>query len=205
MATRAAKPFAQSAVCLLSWTLVAVPTAGDALARNLRRRRLERGLSVSELARSAGVSKATISAVERGLGNPSVDTVWALAQALNVSFGALFDDDGRDAIQLRRLDDAPVVSSAPGFVGRQLLTLRRGGELEVYVLDVEAAARRDAAPHSAGVIEHVVVIEGRIETGPAGSSSVLGPGDCLTFPADGPHVYHGREKTRLLSLTDYPA
>jgi len=184
---------------------VAIANAGDALARNLRRRRLERGLSVSELARNAGVSKATISAVERGLGNPAVDTVWALAQALNVSFGALFDDDARDAIELRRLDDAPVVSSAPGFMGRRLLTLRRGGELEVYVLDVDAGARRDAAAHPAGVVEHVVVIEGRIEIGPAGSPSVLGPGDCLTFPADGPHVYHGLEKTRILSLTDYPA
>lgn len=161
-------------------------------------------MSVSELARSAGVSKATISAVERGLGNPAVDTVWALAQALSVPFGALFDDDAHDLVELRRLDDAPIVSSESGFLGRRLQTLRRTGELEVYVLDLESGARRDAAAHSLGVVEHVVVIAGRAEVGPVDRPSTLGPGDWLSFPADVPHVYQGLRKSRLLSLTEYP-
>ena len=67
-------------------------------------------MSVSELARVSGVSKATISGVERGVGNPAIDTVWALAKALNMPFGALFDDDMRDLVELRRIEDAQVVS-----------------------------------------------------------------------------------------------
>ncbi|MGL1180837.1 helix-turn-helix domain-containing protein, partial [Vibrio parahaemolyticus] len=52
---------------------------GDRIATTLRRERERRDLSVSELARRAGVAKATVSQLENGGGNPSVETLWALA------------------------------------------------------------------------------------------------------------------------------
>src|SRR4029077_14444326 len=139
---------------------MAVHTAAQALARNLKRKRLERAVSLSELARSSGVSKATLSGLERGSGNPSVDTVWALAQALNIPFGELFDENEDDAVKVMRIDAAQVVTSERGFVGRKLLSRQGRGGLEVYVLDLEHGTRRKAAPHSPGVIEHVIVVTG---------------------------------------------
>ena len=88
--------------------IVRMQPAAQALARSLKRRRLERAISLSELARRAGVSKATLSSLERGTGNPSVDTVWALANALNVPFGDLFDGAEEDVIQVHRLEDAAI-------------------------------------------------------------------------------------------------
>jgi len=184
--------------------IVVTRTLGHALARNLRRKRLERGMSISGLAQVSGVSKATISGIERGNGNPAVDTVWALANALNTPFGALFDDDGGDLVELRRIEDAPVVSSARGFLGRRLLSLKRRGDLEVYAIEIVAGTVRNAAPHPAGVIEHVIVLEGQAEVGPTEEPTVLEQGDCLTFAADRPHQYRGIEKTLFLEITDYP-
>ncbi len=178
--------------------------ASDALARNLRKLRQERGLSASELARSAGVSKATVSAIERGLGNPAIDTVWSLARALDLPFGALFEDDAREAVEMRRFSEAPIVSSATGFLGRRLLSLRRHGELELYVLSIAAGAKRNAEAHSLGVIEHAIVVEGEAEVGLKDQPHLLKAGECLSFPADRPHVYHGVADTTLLLLTDYP-
>jgi transcriptional regulator with XRE-family HTH domain len=162
--------------------------AAQTLARSLKRRRLERALSLSELARRSGVSKATLSALERGIGNPSVDTVWALAQALSIPFGDLFED-----------------AEEEGFRGRRLLTRHRRGALELYVLDIERGTRREAAAHSPGVIEHVIVIDGTAEVGPIDEPTQLQAGDCITFAADLPHLYRAVDgATRLLSLTDYP-
>ena len=42
------------------------------------------------LARPARVSKASHSSLERGTGNPSIESVRALAKALNVPFGEFF-------------------------------------------------------------------------------------------------------------------
>jgi transcriptional regulator with XRE-family HTH domain len=179
--------------------------AAQALARSLKRRRLERAISLSELARRANVSKATLSSLERGSGNPSVDTVWALAQALNVPFGDLFEDTDGDAVRVLRIEDAQVVTEQLGFLGRRLLTRQGRGGLEIYVLDLAAGARRNAAAHSPGVLEHVIVVSGRAEVGTEDDATELGAGDCLTFSADLPHHYHALDgAARLLSVTDYP-
>jgi transcriptional regulator with XRE-family HTH domain len=179
--------------------------AAQALARSLKRRRLERAISLSELARRAGVSKATLSSLERGTGNPSVDTVWALAQALNVPFGDLFDGAEDDVIQVHRIEDAQVVTDEGGFRGRRLISRQGRGGFEFYVLDLEQGAKRNAAAHSPGVVEHVLVISGRVEAGPDDDPATLDVGDYLTFAADLPHHYHTLAgSARLLLLTDYP-
>src|SRR3954452_4392253 len=62
-----------------------VPSATRAaLAANLRRLRVAAHTSLSELARATGVGKATLSAIENGRGNPTVETLAALAGGLAV-------------------------------------------------------------------------------------------------------------------------
>ena len=48
------------------------------IARSIRRERERVGLSLSELAKQAGIAKSTLSQLESGTGNPSVETLWAL-------------------------------------------------------------------------------------------------------------------------------
>ena len=45
-------------------------------------------MSVLELSRRSGVARNTIAALERGEGNPTVDTLYALCDALGVSLSA---------------------------------------------------------------------------------------------------------------------
>ena len=162
-------------------------------------------MSLSELARTSGVSKATLSGLERGNGNPSIDTVWALAHALNAPFGDLFGESDEDLVQVRRLDEAQIVTSERGFTGRKLLSRQGRGGLEIYVLDLERGARREAAPHPPGVIEHAIVLAGCAEVGPDDEPTVVNEGDRVTFSADRPHHYYALGgPVRLLSLTDYP-
>src|SRR2546429_1094658 len=80
-----------------------VERAVQPIARNLRRWRMTREMTLSALAQQAGVAKSTVSLIERGQGNPSIDTVWALASALGVPFGSLFEDEpsARDVLVVR--------------------------------------------------------------------------------------------------------
>src|SRR5690242_11808925 len=64
----------------------------DVLASNLRRLRIARHLSLSELARATSMSKATLSSIENGRANPTVDTLSALAAALRVPVVELLDE-----------------------------------------------------------------------------------------------------------------
>src|ERR1051325_7158723 len=63
----------------------------EVIAASLRRERRRTGLSLTEVARRAGIAKSTLSQLESGTGNPSVETLWAICVALDVPFSRLLD------------------------------------------------------------------------------------------------------------------
>lgn len=61
------------------------------VARNLKRLRMERGLSQEELADLAGLNRNYIGMIERQENAATIDTLEALAKALEVEPARLFD------------------------------------------------------------------------------------------------------------------
>lgn len=59
------------------------------LARNLKRIRNEKGIAQEKLALDAGVDRTVVSKIERGVGNPGIETLLKLANQLGVSIVAL--------------------------------------------------------------------------------------------------------------------
>lgn len=76
------------------------------IAASIRRERERAGLSQTELARRAGLAKSTLSQLESGTGNPSVETLWALGTALSVPFSRLVDPP-RPAVRVIRAGRGP--------------------------------------------------------------------------------------------------
>ena len=66
----------------------------ELVARNVRRFRRERVMSLGELARRSGLSKQTLSKIEQGCGNPTVDTLAQLGAALDLPARRLFTERG---------------------------------------------------------------------------------------------------------------
>lgn len=60
---------------------------------------------------------------------------------------------------------------------------------DLYLIAAEPGAARDSAPHSPGVVEHVVIGRGCAMVGPAGDPVELGPADYLSYPGDEPHTF----------------
>lgn len=60
---------------------------------SLRTARLRAGLSQSELARRAGLTRASYTNIEKGHKNPSLVTALLIAHTLNKSVDELFADD----------------------------------------------------------------------------------------------------------------
>uniref|UniRef100_UPI0013B3B296 helix-turn-helix domain-containing protein n=1 Tax=Nonomuraea lactucae TaxID=2249762 RepID=UPI0013B3B296 len=77
------------------------------IAAAIRRERDRAGLSLSELAKRAGLAKSTLSQLEAGAGNPGVETLWAIAAALGVPFSRLVDPP-RPAARVIRAGEGPV-------------------------------------------------------------------------------------------------
>jgi transcriptional regulator with XRE-family HTH domain len=166
------------------------PRPQEVLAANLRRLRIARRLSLSELARATGMSKATLSSVESGRSNPTVETLAALAAALRVSLGELLEEPPLGEIhvvragRLDRLDEAGIT-----------LSEREWGPHHV----------EEGEPAAAGTRAGVYVLDGKLIAGPVERVTELTGGDYASFPIDAPHVFETeRSRARALVLTYVP-
>ncbi len=63
---------------------------------NVRRIRVQRGLSQEQLAFDCGLHRTYVSGVERGIRNPTVLVLEQLAKGLQVAPGHLLDEDPED-------------------------------------------------------------------------------------------------------------
>ena len=176
----------------------------ERLARNLRRLRIARDLSLSELARATGMSKATLSGIENARSNPTVETLAALAGALRVPLLELLEEAPLAEIRIARAAEA-------GFVTREGLTQRivdslvDGRTVEVAEIALDALQVVEGGPRREGARSGMYVIEGRLIAGPVERSTELDPGDYMSFPVDVPHIYAaGRRRVRALVLTEVP-
>lgn len=159
------------------------------IAAALRRERERHGLSLAELARRAGIAKSTLSQLESGAGNPSVETLWALAVALDVPFARLLDPP-ETPVHVVRAADRPVLRAEHSpFTSTLLAACPPGARRDLHLMTAEPGPTRDAEPHITGAVEHMVVSSGRWLAGPTGAEVELGPGDYLRFSADRRHRY----------------
>lgn len=159
------------------------------IAGAVRRERERAGLSLAELARRAGIAKSTLSQLEAGAGNPSVETLWSLGVALGIPFSRLVEPPA-PAVRVIRAGEGPRVrSEQANFTGTLLSAGPPHTRRDLYLVELEPGVGRDARPHSPGSVEHVVVTAGRMRTGPLSDPVELAPGDYVTFAGDVPHRY----------------
>ncbi|MGZ4248590.1 MAG: helix-turn-helix domain-containing protein [Solirubrobacteraceae bacterium] len=174
------------------------------LAANLRRLRIARHLSLSELARATGTSKATLSSIENGRANPTVDTLAGLAGALRVSIGELVEELPLSEIRIVRGAQARV-GQLDGIPQRGLDELDVDGELRVVEISLGAGQVREVDSKPMGSRAHLFVLEGKLIAGPVERITELTGGDYASFPTDVPHVYEaGRQPARALLLSQSP-
>lgn len=157
---------------------------------NLRRIRDERGLTLSQLATRSGVSKGTLSKVESAATNATVDTLDALARALDVPVATLLSSEPRSDVVVVRHDQGMPFGDTSVSEARLVSTVARSGlNVEVHDMTLEPGHRVSSATHGTGSWEHVLVLTGEIELGPVDAPARLGPGDYIAYRADQPHTW----------------
>lgn len=160
-----------------------------AIAASIQRERARVGISLTELARRAGVAKSTLSQLESGTGNPSLETMWALAGALGIPFSQLIEPPVSTTQVIRAGAGPAVAASASDYVATLLTASPPGVRRDLYRITAEPGPAHKSAPHTRGTIEHVYLAGGRALVGPADDAVELGSGDFITYPADELHTF----------------
>ncbi len=171
------------------------------MSRNVRLLREQRGLSLAELARQAGLAKQTLSNLEQGTGNPTVDTLFSIAAALGVPVTRLVAE--REQMMTVQRGDEGVWQEHGGYKSRSLDHIYGSGVIENYLLRVvrgPEGTTTPSEPHPVGTLEHLYVINGRVRVGPVESPVELAAGDFVRYPGDRPHLYESLVDESLLHV-----
>jgi transcriptional regulator with XRE-family HTH domain len=165
----------------------------ETIAQSLRRERERVGLSLSEVAKRAGIAKSTLSQLESASGNPSVETLWALSVALDVPFSRLVEP-ARPRVQVIRAGEGPAVfSERADYVATLLASCPPNARRDIYLITAEPGSARESDPHMPGVVEHVVLCAGRGRIGLVEDPVEMAPGDYVAYPGDAEHVFEALE------------
>ena len=174
------------------------------LARQIRILRERRNLSQRSLAEASGLSRNTLSLLERGQTSPTVSTLKRLASALGVNINAFFN----------QIDDESIVYTKSGKRSNLQLSQGMMADLGVgmhdqlvtpLILEMEPGARSGPALSHEGQ-DFVYCLSGEVLYTVNGKAYVLEPGDSVFFDA---HLLHrfqstATEKSEVLIILSTP-
>jgi transcriptional regulator with XRE-family HTH domain len=172
-------------------TLPDIERTVSALGAKLAVARAERGWSLAELARRAGVSTASVHKIEKSGMTPTIATLMKVAAALGTSVSSFIDEDVEvsAAIVVRGDERARLYTSKTGIAldnvsGRYGRYRLAGAEARVEPL---ANSGPDPMRHPGE--ELVYVLEGALSFTVDGNAVRLEAGDSVHFRTDRPHTW----------------
>ena len=173
----------------------------QAIGREVRRQREKLDITISELAKAAGLSAGMLSKIENGATSPSLASLQALAQALQVPLTTFFRDfDEMRTATFVKAGQGLAIERRGTRAGHQYQLLGHvpTGPLMVEPYLITLTGKSDVFPafQHAGV-EFLYMLEGEVVYRHGSRTYLMTPGDSLYFDADAPH---GPEELRVLPI-----
>lgn len=152
----------------------------------IRALREELGMSSSQLAEAAGLSQSAISQIERGITDPSLRTLRAVAEALNTPIFAFFLDAPSKDIVVRK--DRRRSFSPPDYKGRyELLSPDSSGKLEMISMSLAPGTSSSLQPLPHAGDECMLVLQGETLVIAGDERFELDAGDSIYLNEGIPH------------------
>ena len=158
--------------------------------RNLKSLRAAQKLTLDQLSRLAGVSKAMLSQIEQDKVNPTVAVMLRIASALKVTISDLLDVPGPHNIikVIRANNDLHTFRSDDACHVRTLSPLGLEKNVEFYRIKLESGGEMASEPHFPGTEELLYLARGCLQIVSGGQEAQLHKGDSIHYRADIPHT-----------------
>jgi len=166
------------------------------IGNKLKNIRNKRNLSLDEVAKLTGVSKAMLGQIERGQSNPTVSTLWKIATGLKVPFSFFTDEDQDDLKVVYQKDINPIIEDNNRMKLYPIFPFDARNGLEIFTIELEPGCNHISTPHDDGVEEYIIVTEGEIEVTINEREFILQKGNSIRFMANKPHTYKNINQDR---------
>lgn len=151
--------------------------------------RNKKNLSLNEVAKLTGVSKAMLGQIERGQSNPTVSTLWKIATGLKVSFSLFINEEQDNLKVIHQTDVIPIIEDHDRMRLYPIFPFDANKGFEIFTIELELDCNHISTSHNDGVEEYIIVTEGQIEININNKNFILQKGDSIRFIANKPHIY----------------
>lgn len=178
----------------------------EIIASNLKRLRTERKLSLSNLAELSGVSKVMLGQIERGESNPTINTIWKIANGLKVPYTALIDEPTSNAILVKKEDTTKQSSEDGKYRISCSFTSNPKRNFELFTVEIDPHSVYNSNPHGEKIQEYILIFNGELTLKTEEQEYTLRSGDSIMFDAAKPHIYKNitNEIARMTIINYYP-
>jgi transcriptional regulator with XRE-family HTH domain len=187
-------------------TIVDGDEINSRIAERLHARRGELGLSLGELARRSGVSKAMIGKVEARTSSPTAAVLGRLCGGLGITMSALMAAiESEDATQLRATDQPSWRDPETGLERVAVSPRTPSSAVEIARLRLPAGTVVDyPTPPDVAFSQHILGLSGHVRFTLGHSSFDVGPGDCVAARIDRPTRFEvpGTEPAEYLAIVE---
>ncbi|MEK4029736.1 XRE family transcriptional regulator [Pseudobacillus sp. FSL P4-0506] len=177
----------------------------ELIGKNLFAIRKGRGLSLDKTAELTGVSKAMLGQIERGKTNPTVTTLWKIANGLNVSFSAFMKEEKTHITQVKKEELQALIDDEGNYLVYPLFPYHPQKKFEIYSVEIEPGGSHFSDVHTKNSEEFILISEGELTIEIQGREFTLSKGEALSFQAHQEHTYKNfsQKKTSFFVIIYY--
>jgi transcriptional regulator with XRE-family HTH domain len=177
------------------------------IGKNVSALRKKRGLSLDKVSELTGVSKAMLGQIERGESNPSVTTLWKIANGLRVSFTSLIERQSPTISVIDLSHIRPIEEAEGDYQVFPLFPFDADKRFEIFSLTLQAGSSHVSEAHQQGVEEYVIVTQGELVITIESETYRITEGNAIHFNGDLPHVYGNKTgiQTKYIMMIFYPS
>lgn len=176
------------------------------IAVNLKSLRQERNLTLGQLSKTSGISKAMLSDIEKGNSNPTINTIMKIAAGLGVSYTQLMEPVKKDAALVHYDEAVPSENDNQHFHVFCYYPTSPTRDFELFRSELDPYSEHHSDGHKEKSQEYVYMLQGTLELHTESDVYTLHPGDALMFTSDQKHSYynHGSELAEFVTINYYP-
>ncbi len=166
------------------------------IGNNLNSYRKSKGYSLDKVAEMTGVSKGMLGQIERGETNPSISTLWKIANGLHISSTSLLEAKPDELAIVKKEELAPMKEDNDKYIVYPAFPFDFKKKFEVMVVDLEVGCIHRSEPHDKDVEEFIYVSKGEFDLIMKDTVYSLKEGDSIKFLAENEHTYINNSKER---------
>ncbi len=169
----------------------------ETLGNRIRNFRKASKLTLVDFAEACHISPSFLSQIERDQANPSVTTLYAIANVLGVSMSSFFEEPEKKLpienkhtnlnAKVVRKDRRKVLIYPGSGIRNELLTPDLNGAIQLMWIVMPPGTDSGEEPFVHEGEECGLILQGQIETTVGGEKFLLGPGDSIYHNSNIPH------------------